>query len=62
MSDPIALHEAYKRGDLKAVKDLLGNPADFPNSRSPQDLGKIVLEYAIYHSPRSAEISVSTGS
>jgi ankyrin repeat protein len=51
MRDPIALHEAYKRGDLKAVKELLGNPADFPNSRGPQAVGKIVLEYAIYHSP-----------
>lgn len=51
MSNAIALHEAYKRGDLKAVKDLLGNPPDFPNCRGPQAVGKIVLEYAIYHSP-----------
>jgi ankyrin repeat protein len=51
MNDLIALHEAYKRGDLKAVKDLLGNPPDFPNCRGPQAVGSIVLEYAIYHSP-----------
>jgi uncharacterized protein len=51
MRDPIALHEAYKRGDLEAVRDLLGNPPDFPNCRGPQAAGKIVLEYAIYHSP-----------
>lgn len=51
MRDPIALHKAYKRGDLEAVKTLLGNPPDFPNCRGPQALGKIVLEYAIYHSP-----------
>jgi ankyrin repeat protein len=51
MHDPIALHEAYKRGDLEAVRDLLGNPPDFPNCRGPQAVGRIVLEYAIYHSP-----------
>jgi len=53
MRDPIALHEAYERGDLQAVKDLLGNPPDFPNCRGPQSVGKIVLEYAIYHSPQA---------
>jgi ankyrin repeat protein len=51
MCDPIALHEAYKRGDLAAVKTLLGNPPDFPNSRGPLAVGRIILEYAIYHSP-----------
>ena len=51
MRDPIALHEAYERGDLEAVRDLLGNPPDFPNCRGPQAVGKIVLQYAIYHSP-----------
>lgn len=51
MRDPVALHEAFKRGDLEAVKTLLGNPLDFPNCRGPQAVGKIVLEYALYHSP-----------
>jgi len=51
MADPIDLREAYRRGDLKAVKDLLGNPPDFPNCPGPLAVGKIVLEYAIYHSP-----------
>jgi hypothetical protein len=31
----IELHEAYVRGDLAAVKDLLGDPPDFPNCRGP---------------------------
>ncbi len=51
MSDPIALHNAYKRGDLAAVKAGLGDPPDFPNCRGPVGVGEIVLEYAIYHSP-----------
>jgi ankyrin repeat protein len=51
VSDPIALHEAYKRGDLSAVRNLHGNPPDFPNCRGPEGVGPIILEYAIYHSP-----------
>jgi uncharacterized protein len=51
MCDPIALHAAYKRGDLRAVKTLLGNPPDFPNCRGPKAVGEIILQYAIYHSP-----------
>lgn len=51
MRDPIALDQAFKRGDLKAVRSLLGDPPDFPNCRGPQAVGRIVLEYAIYHSP-----------
>ena len=53
MRDPIAVHEAYKRGDLTAVKSLLGDPPDFPNCLGPRALGEVVLEYAIYHSPVS---------
>ena len=51
MSELIALHNAYKRGDLAAVKAGLGDPPDFPNCRGPAGVGEIVLEYAIYHSP-----------
>ena len=51
MSDAIGIHEAYQRGDLDALKRLLGNPPDFPNCRGPRAVGEIVLEYAIYHSP-----------
>jgi ankyrin repeat protein len=53
MCDEISIHEAYKRGDLEALKRLIGNPPDFPNCRGPLGVGKIVLEYAIYHSPTS---------
>ena len=52
-SQTVALHEAYKRGDMPSVRSLLGNPRDFPNSPGPMGLGPIVLEYAIYHSPLS---------
>jgi ankyrin repeat protein len=49
--ESIAIHEAYKRGDLEALKKLMGNPPDFPNTRSPGGFVDSILEYAIYHSP-----------
>ena len=52
--DVLALHEAYVRGDLDAIRRLLGNPPDFPNCSGPQGAGEIILEYAIYHSPLPA--------
>jgi ankyrin repeat protein len=51
MCDALALHQAYQRGDLEALKRLLGDPPDFPNCRGPTGVGEIVLEYAIYRSP-----------
>jgi ankyrin repeat protein len=50
-SQKVALHEAYKRGDLEAVRAALGSPDNFPNCPGPVGVGSIVLEYAIYHSP-----------
>jgi len=50
-SKSIAIHEAYRRGDLDALRTLLGDPPDFPNTRGPAGVGEIILEYAIYHSP-----------
>ncbi len=47
----LAIHAAYQRGDLDALRSLLGAPADFPNCRGPVGVGEIILEYAIYHSP-----------
>ena len=38
--ESIAIHEAYRRGDLEALKGLVGSQ-------------EINLEYAIYHSPLS---------
>lgn len=48
-----AAHEAYVRGDIEALRDVLGYPPDFPNCRQPFDLavGDHPLEYAIYWSP-----------
>jgi ankyrin repeat protein len=51
MQDAVSIHEAYKRGDLEGLKTLLGNPPDFPNCPGPLAVGRIILEYAIYHSP-----------
>jgi uncharacterized protein len=50
-SEFVALHEAYKRGDLEAVRAALGNPDDFPNCPGPMGMGPIILEYAIHWSP-----------
>jgi len=47
------MHEAYERGDLHAVKTLLGNPPEFPNCLTPLAFGPTPLAYAIYHSPVS---------
>jgi ankyrin repeat protein len=46
-------HDAYRAGDLDALRDALDNPPDFPNCRQPLDLavGDHPLEYAIYWSP-----------
>ncbi|MBI2818876.1 MAG: ankyrin repeat domain-containing protein [Acidobacteria bacterium] len=51
MHPAIAIGEAYVRGDLEALRSLLGEPADFPNCRGPRGVGGIILEYAIYWSP-----------
>ena len=51
MSSAIGIHEAYRRGDLEALRTLLGDPPDFPNCRGPRGVGENILEYAIYWSP-----------
>jgi ankyrin repeat protein len=51
VADAIAVHEAYRKGDLAALKAALGDPPDFPNGRNPPGFEAGGLEYAIYHSP-----------
>jgi len=51
MHESLAIHDAFRRGDLEALKTLLGNPSDFPNCRGPAGIGDNLLEYAIYHGP-----------
>ena len=48
-----AIDDAYRKGDIDALLVALGDPADFPNSLQPWDLGlgDLPLEYAIYWSP-----------
>lgn len=49
----LAAHEAFLQGDLDALRSLIGNPPDFPNTPLPRlwGLGDSCLGYAIYHSP-----------
>jgi ankyrin repeat protein len=49
--DVVRVHEAFVRGDLEGLRDLLGNQPEFPNSPSPSLAIGNFLEYAIYHSP-----------
>ena len=46
-------HDAYRAGDLNALREVLDDPPDFPNCRQPLELavGDHPLEYAIYWSP-----------
>ncbi len=48
-----AVDEAYKAGDLAALREALGHPPDVPNCLQPFELaiGDYPLEYAIYWSP-----------
>lgn len=45
------LDRAFRAGDLDAVRDALGDPADFPNCQLPGSLGDHPLVYALYWSP-----------
>ncbi len=47
------LEQAYRRGDLEAVRSLSPNPEAFPNDQQvgPPGLGDNPLVTAIYHSP-----------
>ena len=49
----VALDDAFKRGDMNKLRELYGDPPDFPNHRpsGPLSIADRPLEYAIYHSP-----------
>ena len=49
MSDALSIQEAFKTGDLAAVKALVEDPSEFPNCWMPS-MRTYPLEYAIYHS------------
>ena len=48
-----AIDEAFRDGEMDALRAALGNPADFPNTRLPPELelGEVILHHAIYFSP-----------
>ncbi len=50
MPDAIAIHEAFKQGDLDTLRELLGIPPEFPNVPCEAAYSHC-LEYSIYHSP-----------
>lgn len=49
MTKFVQIHEAYVEGNESLIRDLLGNPDDWPHT-STRDV-PIPLQYAIYHSP-----------
>lgn len=46
------IDDAFKRGDLEALRAALDDPSAVPNGRMPDAIGSCLV-YAIYHSPRS---------
>ena len=44
------IDEAFKKGDLAALRAAVDDPADVPNGRMPAGIGSCLV-YAIYHSP-----------
>ena len=48
--DSLALHKAFVEGNVEAIRTLLGDPPDFPNTEGPDWLGNL-LTYAIFWSP-----------
>jgi len=46
------INDAFRRGDLAALRAAVGDPALVPNGRMPITIGSCLV-YAIYHSPLS---------
>jgi ankyrin repeat protein len=44
------IDEAFRKGDLDALRAAVGDPALVPNGRMPNTIGSCLV-YAIYHSP-----------
>jgi len=44
------IDEAFRRGDLAALRAAVDDPASVPNGRMPETIGPCLV-YAIYHSP-----------
>ena len=44
------VHDAFRDGDLEALRAAVGDPAAVPNGRMPGTIGSCLV-YAIYHSP-----------
>jgi ankyrin repeat protein len=44
------LHDAFRRGDLDALRAAVDDPAAIPNGPMPDEIGSCLV-YAIYHSP-----------
>jgi uncharacterized protein len=44
------IDDAFRRGDLDALRAAVGDPAVVPNGRMPDTIGPCLI-YAIYHSP-----------
>jgi uncharacterized protein len=44
------IDEAFRKGDLTALRAAVDDPADVPNGRMPDTIGSCLV-YAIYHSP-----------
>lgn len=49
----LAIHNAFVRGDLAALKAALGDPPDFPDCGLPAGFSGDCLTYAVYHAPTS---------
>jgi hypothetical protein len=46
------IDEAFRKGDLEALRSAVEDPALVPNGRMPDTIGSCLV-YAIYHSPRA---------
>jgi hypothetical protein len=48
----LRIHDAFRQGDLEALRAAVDDPASIPNGPMPMGIGSCLV-YAIYHSPRA---------